>query len=279
MLVYFNGDYIQKSEVAISPDDRGFLFADGVYEVIRVYRGKLFKCAEHLQRMTHGLRELKILGCDPNTLEPVADRVLKENGLDHSDAKVYIQITRGTASRSHKFPPANTAPTVYLETTPYASPKDLQQNGASAIIVADQRWARCNIKTISLLPNVLANQQAVEAGAHEAIFRRDGVLHEGSHSSILFVKNNVLIAPPLTAFVLPSVTRNVVFSLAHEESIRTTTEPCLERDLYQFHEILMLGTGSEIVPITAVNGRKIGNGLPGPITRKLQAAFQKLVGS
>ena len=278
MLVYYNGRYLQKSEVAISPDDRGFLFADGIYDVIRVYRGKLFKCAEHLERMAHGLRELKITGCDPSNLESVANCVLKENSLEHSDAKVYIQITRGAAPRSHKFPPAGTPPTVYLETTSFSSPIELQEKGVAAIIVPDQRWGRCDIKTVCLLANTLASQQAAEAGAYEAIFRRDGVLQEGTHSSILFVKDNYLMAPPLTVFMLPSVTRNVVLSLAHEESIRTTIEPCLERELSAFQELLMLGTGSEIIPITTVNGRKIGTGTPGPITRKLQNSFRRLVG-
>ena len=277
MLVYYNGRYLQKSEVAISPDDRGFLFADGIYDVIRVYRGKLFKCAEHLERMAHGLKELKINGCDPSALESIANRVLKENSLEHSDAKVYIQITRGAAPRTHKFPPTGTAPSVYLEATPFTSPTELQDKGVAAIIVPDQRWGRCDIKTVCLLPNTLASQQAAEAGAYEAIFRRDGVLHEGTHSSILFVKDNYLIAPPLTVFMLPSVTRNVVLSLAHEESIRTNIQPCLESELWGFQELLMLGTGSEIIPITSVNGRKIGNGIPGPITRRLQSAFLRLV--
>ncbi len=278
MLVYYNGNYLPKSEVAISPDDRGFLFADGIYDVIRVYRGKLFKCAEHLERTAHGLKELKITGCDPNTLEPVANRVLKENGLEHSDAKLYIQITRGAAPRSHKFPPAGTPPTIYLEATPFASPTELQEKGVAAIIVPDQRWGRCDIKTVCLLANTLASQQAAEVGAFEAIFRRDGVLQEGTHSSILFVKDNYLIAPLLTVFMLPSVTRNVVLSLAHEESIRATIQPCLESELWGFEELLMLGTGSEIIPITTVNRRKIGNGVPGPIARKLQSAFRRLVG-
>ena len=277
MLVYYNGRYVQKSEVAISPDDRGFLFADGIYEVIRVYRGKLFKCAEHLERMAYGLKELKISGCDPSTFESVANRILKENGIDHSDAKIYIQITRGAAPRSHTFPAAATPPTVYLEATPFTSPTQLQEKGVAAIVVPDQRWGRCDIKTVCLLPNTLASQQAAEAGAHEAIFRRDGVLQEGTHSSVLFVKDNYLMAPPLTVFILPSVTRSVVLSLAHEESIRTTIQPCLEGELWGFQELLMLGTGSEIIPITTVNRRKIGDGSPGPITRKLQSAFRRLV--
>lgn len=278
MLVYYNGGYLQKSEVSISPDDRGFLFGDGVYEVIRAYRGKLFKCAEHLARLAYGLKELRIAGCDSAALEPVAYRLLKENGLEHSDAKVYIQVTRGAAPRSHKFPLAGTSPTVYLEATPFSSPTDLQEKGVSAIIVADQRWARCDIKSTALLAHTLATQQAAESGAHEAIFRRDGVLQEGSYSSILFVKDDFLIAPPLTTFILPSVTRNVVLSLAHDESIRTLIQPCLEREVWGFQEILMVGSGSEIIPITSVNGRGIGNGTPGPITRRLQRAFRNLVG-
>lgn len=278
MLVYYNGDYIKKSEVAISPDDRGFLFADGVYEVIRAYRGKLFKCAEHLNRLAYGLKELRIIGCDPTAFESIANRLLKTNGLENSDAKVYIQVTRGAAPRSHKFPPADTPPTVYLEAIPFSSPTELQEKGVAAIIVPDQRWARCDIKSIALLAQTLATQQAAESGAHEAIFRRDGVLQEGSYSSILFVKDDFLIAPPLTTFILPSVTRNVVLALAHDESIRSLIQPCLEREVWGFQEILMVGSGSEIIPITTVNGRRIGNGAPGLVTRRLQRAFRNLVG-
>src|SRR5262249_52748606 len=152
-----------------------------IYDVIRVYSGKLFKGTEHLERMAHGLKELKITGCEPAALGSVANRVLKHNGLKHSDAKVYIQITRGAAPRSHKFPPSGTAPTVYLEATPFSAPTELQEKGVGVIIVPDQRWGRCDIKTIRLLANTLANQQAIKAGAYEAIFRRDGVLQEGTH--------------------------------------------------------------------------------------------------
>lgn len=279
MLVYFNGRYLQKSEVSISPDDRGFLFADGVYEVIRAYRGKLFKYAEHLDRLAFSLKELRISGCHPATLESVANRLLKENNLENSNAKVYVQITRGAAARAHKFPPAGTPPSVYVEATAFSSPRDLQEKGVAAITVSDERWGRCDIKSIGLLANVLANQQAIEAGADEAIFSRDGLLQEGTHSGILFVKDSVLIAPPMTRFILPSVTRSVVLSLARQESIPVAVGACLESELATFEEILMLGSGLEIVPITAVNGHKVGNGAPGPLTRRLQTAFQKLVTS
>src|SRR2546426_10990255 len=278
MTVYYNGQYLQKSEVAISPDDRGFLFADGVYEVIRSYRAKLFKCVEHLERLARGLRELRIEGLDARSLEQVTHHLIENNKLEAADALVYIQVTRGAAPRGHHFPPKGTPLTVYVEARVFSPPLDQQQNGTAAILEPDQRWSRCNIKTIGLLPNTLAHQRAREAGAFEAIFSRDGLLQEGSHSSILFVKKDVLICPPLTNRILPSITRSVVLELAGAESIKIETRPCREGELFKFDEILMLGTGVEIVPITAVNGQKIRQGYVGPITRRVQSAF-KGVGS
>ena len=277
MLVYYNGNYVDNSKVAISPYDRGFLFADGVYEVIRAYRGRLFKSLDHLDRLAFGLKELRISGLDARALEPVALRLLRENKLEDGDALVYLQVTRGAAPRTHHFPPPETAPTIYATAKPCSSPIEQQQKGAAAIIVPDQRWTRCDLKTISLLPNTLAHQQAFEAGAFEAIFSRDGVLQEGTHSSILFVKDCVLVCPPLTNHLLPSITRKVVKSAASAESIRTTTRLCYESEIYDFDEVLMVGTAVEIVPLTSINGRSIAKGTPGPIAKRLQASFQKLV--
>jgi len=278
MIAYYNGQYLQKSEVAISPDDRGFLFADGVYDVIHSYHGKLFKCSEHLDRLAHGMRELRIEGLDAHSLEPVAHQLIESNRLEAGEALIYIQVTRGAAPRSHQFPPQGTPPTVYVQVHAFSSPLEQQRNGAAAILAPDQRWSRCDVKTIGLLPNTLAHQQAREAGAFEAIFSRDGLLQEGSHSSILFVEKEVLVCPPLTTRILPSITRNVVIDLALEESIEVTTRPCREAELFQFDEVIMLGTGVEIVPITSVNGQQIRQGYIGPITRRLQKAFRALVG-
>ena len=279
MVVYFNGRYLPKQDVAISPDDRGFLFADGIYDVIHSYHGRLFKCAEHLKRLDHGMHELQITGVDAKALEEVSLRLLAENNLESSEALIYMQVTRGSAPRAHGFPPAGTPPTLYVEARPYSPPKQLQENGAAAILAPDQRWSRCDIKTISLLPNTLANQKAKEAGVFEAIFCRDGLLHEGTHSSILFVKKNVLVCPPLTNRILPSVTRSVVIELAMAESIKVQTRPCREGELLEFDEVLMLGTGVEIVPITGISGRNIGNGRVGPIARRLQTAFHAVTES
>src|SRR5437879_7457563 len=158
MIAYYNSQYLDKSKVAISPDDRGFLFADGVYEVIRAYQGRLFKSLDHLDRLAFGLEELRIGGLDARELEPVALRLLKENKLEDGDALVYFQVTRGAAPRTHHFPPPETAPTIYATAKPFSSPVEQQQKGAAAIIVPDQRWTRCDIKTTNLLPNTLAHQ-------------------------------------------------------------------------------------------------------------------------
>jgi D-alanine transaminase len=277
MTVYYNGRFLKKSEVAISPDDRGFLLADGVYEVIRSYRGRLFKCAEHLERLAHALKELRIEGVDARNLEEAAKHLVEENKLTEGDALVYIQVTRGAAPRSHEFPPSGTPPTVYAQARGYESPRQLQENGATAMLAPDQRWSRCDIKAIGLLANVLAHQRAREAGAFEAILCRDGLMQEGSHSSILFVKKDTLICPPLTHRILPSITRSVVIELAAAESIEVEIRSCREGELLGFDEVLMLGTGTEIVPITAINDQKIRHGYVGPITRRLQSAFRRLV--
>ena len=276
MIVYFNGRYLPKEEVAISPDDRGFLFADGIYEVIRAYDGKLFKGTEHLERFGRGLNELRITGVDAGALKDVAERLIAENQLQRGDALVYIQVTRGSAPRSHTFPPPETPPTIYAQARSYTGPKELQDTGAKAILAPDQRWARCNIKSIGLLPNVLARQRAEEAGAFEAIFFGDGLLQEGTHSSILFVKKDVLVCPTLTNRILPSVTRSVVMRLAEQESIEVEERPCREGELLAFDEVMMLGTGVEIVPIVSINGKKILHGYPGPVTKRLQTAFRKM---
>jgi D-alanine transaminase len=279
MIVYYNGKFLRKEEVAISPDDRGFLFADGVYDVIHAYAGRLFRCDEHLARFAHGMGELRIKGVDSKALKEVSQQLLAENDLEKEEALIYMQVTRGAAPRSHEFPPEGTPSTVYVEAKPYSPPRQLRENGAMAILVPDQRWSRCDIKSISLLPNILAHQKATEAGAFEAIFWGDGLLHEGTHSSILFVKGRRLVCPALTNRLLPSVTRSVVIELAIAESIRVDERPCREGELLEFDEILMLGTGVEIVPITTINGRKIRHGMVGQITRQLQSAFTRTVNS
>ena len=277
MKIYFNGEYVQKSEVSISPDDRGFLFADGIYEVVRAYDGHLFRLADHLKRLASGLKALGIRGVEPVQIGEVAARLVQENALEKGAATVYVQVTRGAAPRSHKFPPATTRPTVYVEAKPFSAPTKESNEGAAAIVVPDQRWARCDLKTIGLLANTLAHQRAFEVGVFEAIFCRDGMLLEGTHSSVLFVKEGVLIAPPLTNYILPSITRQVVFELAKSESIPVALRSCAKDELTELDEVMIIGTTVEVTPITRVDGLKIAGGEVGPVTRKLQKAFAEAV--
>ena len=273
MIVYYNGKYMPKSDVAISPDDRGFLFADGIYEVVRVYEGHLFRLAEHLKRLETGVTALGIGGVDPAQIGEIVAGLIEQNQLGQGDATVYVQVTRGAAPRSHKFPPANTPPTIYGEPKRLNPLVSEPESGVGVVVVPDQRWARCDLKTTGLLANTIAHQRAFKAGAFEAIFCRDGMLMEGSHSSVMFVKNNTLLAPPLSNYILPSVTRQVVLELAAAAGIEVMLRPCREDELGEFQEALLVGTTVEVTPITSVDGRPIGGGKPGPLTRRLQAAF------
>ncbi|MEJ7809837.1 MAG: aminotransferase class IV, partial [Gemmatimonadaceae bacterium] len=176
MLIYLNGKYMPQERASISIDDRGFLFGDGVYEVTRAVRGRLFEAERHMQRLERGVRGLKMPASsfDAESLLDVANHLLAANALHDADAIVYMQITRGAAVRTHHFPPADTPVTVFASARAFASREQLRAQGVPAITHPDIRWARCDLKTINLLGNVLANQEARESGAHEALFVRDG---------------------------------------------------------------------------------------------------------
>ena len=277
MLVYLSGEYVPQAEARISVDDRGFLFADGVYEVARVYRGRGFRMADHLQRMKRGLAALGIEFTGVDDLAAVAERLLTENGLAAGEATVYIQVTRGAAPRAHAFPAPAPAPTVYVATRPFTGyPAEYASNGVSTITVPDTRWSRCDIKSVALLPNVLANQQAKEAGAFEALFVRDGVVIEGSLSNLLGVVDGAVVTYPVCNYILPGITRAVTLDLARDLGIPVEEAPIRLEQLDRVDELFLSGTTTEVMPITRVDGRPIGNGRPGPITRRLQDAFGEL---
>lgn len=277
MIVYFNGRFVPKEDVRISPDDRGFLFADGVYEVIASYRGKLFRPDTHLQRLECSLRELRIAGPDLATLRGVAGRLIEANGLAGGDAGVYIQITRGVAPRNHAFPNPAVPPTVYVSAFPFEMPREEQEHGVRIILVPDVRWARCDIKSVALLANVLACQRAVENGAMEAVFVRDGVVTEGSRHNVCAVFDGRLVTHPKTNAILPGVTRDVVLELCGRLGIPYSETPILENQLREADELMIVGTLSEIVPVVQVDDWTVGDGNPGPVTRRLQQAFQEMV--
>jgi D-alanine transaminase len=230
MIVYFNGAYRPKDEVRLSPDDRGFLFGDGIYEVARTYGGKLFALDRHLERLRYSLEQIRITGVDLKQIETVARELLSRNQLERRDAVVYFQVTRGAAPRTHAFPNPAVGATIYGYAAPIV-PKFDPVKGVVAITVPDTRWARCDIKSVSLLPNCLANQQAAEAGAFEALFVRDGVVLEGSHTSLFAVLGGEVRTAPLTNYVLPGITRAVVLELCREQGIPARETPVFLHEL------------------------------------------------
>jgi D-alanine transaminase len=280
MLVYLNGRYIPKEEAVIPVDDRGFLFGDGVYELTRALRGKLLVEDGHWARLDRGMRELRIGGPEDLTkdsLREISERLLAENGLDGGDATVYAQLTRGVAPRLHVFP-ENTRPTVYVATSPFSSPLDLRRNGVPAITVPDIRWSRCDLKTVSLLPNVLAKQRAKEAGAWEAVLVRDAAITEGSSTNVFGVIDGEIRTYPKSNYILPGVTRDVVIGLARELDLPVSEMPIFVDEIPRLDELFLSGTTTEIQPIIQLDGKPVGNGRPGPIALALFDALQQFLG-
>lgn len=273
MIVYFNGQYLSKEDVRISPDDRGFLFADGTYEVIRLYDGNPFRAEDHYERLRRSLRSLRIEGVEPNDFADVIARLVDEN--DIQDGSVYIQVTRGAAPRKHTFPPDGTSPTVYAALSPAGAYEDRWKQGVAVILVPETRWARCDIKSIGLPANVLASQRALEAEAEEAIFVRDGVCTEGSHTNFAAVYDGTFVTAPRGNYILPGVTRTVVLELCDELGIPYREEPIFEHELDQAEELMILGTSTEVMPVVQVDGRTVGTGKPGPVTQRLQEAYYR----
>ena len=276
MIAYFNGRFMPKEEVKISPDDRGFLLGDGVYEVIRSYSGRLFKVEEHFRRMARSLRELRIHGVDTEDLKGIVEALIEYNELGDGDAKLYIQITRGVAPRRHSFPDEGTPPTVYATASPFQPPRQKWEHGVRIILVPDIRWARCDIKSVALLPNILANQQAKERGAEEAVFVRDGAITEGSHTNFCAVFDGELATHPKSNYILAGIMRETVLDLCDELDVPVKEFPIFERDLKEADELMILGTTSEIMSVVQVNDWEVGDGTPGRIAMKLQRAYREL---
>ena len=274
MQVYLNGRYLDHGDAMIPVDDRGFLFADGIYEVIRVYNGTPFLAEPHLQRLHNGLAALRISTVGSEDIPAIMRRLIELNNV--TDGTIYLQITRGVAPRKHAFPSPDVPPTVYGFAKPFAKyPEEYFSRGVAAVTVPDTRWSRCDIKSIALLPNVLANQHAYANNAFEALFIRDGVLIEGSHSNLFAVIDGTLMTYPASNYILAGITRAFVIELARELKIPVAEAPILWDRMADIQEMFLSGTTTEVMPVTTVDGQKVGSGAPGPITRKLQEAFAK----
>jgi D-alanine transaminase len=275
MTVYLNGVYMPIEEARIPVLDRGFIFGDGVYEVIPVYSRRAFRMAEHLKRLQHSLDGIKLPNphSEPEWTE-ILNELIKRNAPE--DQYLYLHITRGAAKRDHAFPNPPVPPTVFVLSNPLTTPSAEQlQKGVSCITVVDNRWLRCDIKAISLLPNVLLRQAAVEAGCAEAILiRDDAFLTEGAASNIFVVKNGRLLAPPKDNLMLPGITYDVILELAAANDIPHEVRRITKAEVFDADELLLSSSTKEVLAITALDGKPVGNGTPGVMFARLHALYQ-----
>jgi len=279
--VYLDGQFLPLSEARVSVEDRGFLFGDGVYEVLRASAGRLWTEEAHWRRLASSCREVALSlpdGLGEPALHGLVLELLERNGLSAGEATVYLQLTRGAAPRTHHFPPAGTRPTLYLSASPFTPPWEAREQGVHAITQPDVRSLRCNIKSINLLPNLLAKQRAKEAGATEAVLVRDGVLTEGASTSVLAVIGGAVCTHPDGPFILPGITRDVVLALARDAGLPVSERPVRLEERGRFEELFLASTTLDVVPVVALDGLPIGAGRPGPVTRALQRAFYRAQG-
>ena len=272
MLIYLNGSFLPRSEARIPVEDRGFIFGDGVYEVWRLIDGNAFAPEQHLARLERGLREIEIPLPDDlqaARLWDIARRLIVDNDLTSGEATLYLEVTRGAAPRTHYYPPPGTPATVYMAAARFKPAEALRRSGAAAITQPDIRWLRCDLKTIQLLPNVMGKQRAVASGAIDAIFVRDGIVTEGTHTSVFGVIGGVLRTHPADHHVLPGVTRAVLLQIASDLGIPSEETPMSLSELFEANELFLAGTTNDVLPITRVDDRVIGTGSPGPVADQL----------
>ncbi|HEX2968116.1 MAG TPA: aminotransferase class IV [Bacteroidales bacterium] len=272
-IVYFNGEFIQKENAHISPDDRGFLFADGIYEVVRWYCKAFYDMQGHLQRLKRSLGELQINWETVEDFPAICEELIRRNDLRSAPAMIYLQVTRGVAKRSHYFPSSDVQPTSYAFAFSFKPDTDSKINGIKAILKPDIRWSRCDIKSIALLPNTMCFNEAYINGYKECIFVRDGLITEGAHSNIFFVKDDVLYTHQESNHILPGISRKNTIRMAKEAGIKVVEEAFNEKDLKYAREAFITNTSSEVAPVTELGGITIGSGTPGPVTRILQEKF------
>ena len=276
-VVYLGGEFVPRERAAVSIDDRGFLFGDAVYEVIRVVRGRFIEPERHLRRLARSLREVGLPAPALDLLGVAADLV-RRNDVGGREATVYAQVSRGASPRHDAFPPSGTPPTVLVTAMPFTPRTDLIASGVAVITLPDVRWSRCDIKSVNLLPNVLAAQRAAEAGAFEAILVRDGVVTEATRSNVLAIVGGVLRTHPTGPLILPGVTREVVLELALEAGVPLREEELGADELFAAEEVLLTGTTADVTPVVTVDGRAVGKGRPGPVGRRLGALLAERIG-
>ncbi|HYD33154.1 MAG TPA: D-amino acid aminotransferase [Methylophilaceae bacterium] len=276
--VYLNGEFLPIEQAYIPVLDRGFIFGDGVYEVIPVYSGYPFRLQEHLKRLDQSLAAIQLANPhDTETWVELIRKLLVPNmacSAEYRDISLYLQVTRGPAPRDHAFP-KDVIPTVFMMCSPLVTPSAaLREQGVAAISAIDFRWDRCDIKATSLLPNVLLRQMAVEAGAIETVLFRDGILTEGAVSNIFAVEGGVILAPPKDQHMLPGITYDLILELAQANKIPLEIGYFEEERIRAADELWTTSSAREILPITTLDGKLIGEGRPGPLFKRMYEIYQ-----
>ena len=275
-LVYLNGKYIPAEEASVSVLDRGFMFGDGVYEVIPVYSGKAFAIQGHLDRLQRSLDAVEIKNpLNTQEWQAVIDQLIDENTAKQ-DAMIYLQLTRGVMQKRDHVYSRDMQPTVLIMCQPLTYPEqDKNTKGIKVITRDDIRWADCYIKSINLLPNVLLKQDAADHDAVESILIRDGLVVEGSASNLFIVKNDEIRTPPITRHMLGGITREVILKICSDEKIVAREIVVTEDDLHDADEVWITSSTKEIVPVTTLNQHKVGHGVPGPKWLQLIELYQQ----
>ena len=272
-IVYLNGEFLPLSEAKVPVLDRGFIFGDGIYEVIPAYGHQLFRLEEHLQRLQNSLTAVRIQNpYSAQQWKQMLSKLLENNPAE--DSSVYLQITRGVAKRDHAFP-ANVKPTVFAMSNPLITTDAKTFNqGVAAITLDDIRWQHCNIKAIALLANILLRQTAIDEGAAEAILVRDGEVTEGAASNIFIASSGIIKTPPKGPHLLPGITRDLIVELAQLKQLPMQEVNFSKAELLAADEIWISSSTKEIMPVVKLNDKAVGNGQPGPLTRKMFDIFQ-----
>jgi D-alanine transaminase len=273
-IAYLNGEFLPLDQARVSALDRGFIFGDGVYEVIPVYSRRPFRLPEHLRRLQRSLDAIRLGNpmTDAEWTRLTHDLVARHSDEDQS---VYLQVTRGVARRDHAFP-KEAKPTVFMMSSPLATPAREQiENGVPCITATDYRWLRCDVKSVSLLANCLLRQQAADAGAVEVVLFRDGCLTEASASNVFVVRGGKLLAPPKNHLILPGITYDVVLELAAAKGIAVELRAIPEQEVRSADEIWVTSSSKEVLAVATLDGKPVGSGRPGPMFRTLHQAFQE----
>jgi D-alanine transaminase len=272
-VAHFNGQLLPLSEIRISPLDRGFLFGDGVYEVIPAYGGKLLRAREHFRRLQRSMDEIRL--ANPHTADEWIGEVNRLLAHHPGDQSVYIQVTRGVPPKRDHVIPAGLVPTVFMMASPLATPsREMVERGVACVSAIDFRWEKCHIKSTSLLGNVLARQVSADAGAAETILFRDGFLTEAAASNVFVVKDGAVAAAPQDHHILLGITYELLAELAREGRVRYEVRPIPESEVRAADEIWLTSSTKEVLAVTTLDGKPVGTGVPGPLFRRMHELFQ-----